>query len=214
MELVRTYIGLGANLGDAQTTLTEAVGALAKLPGARLAGVSSLYVTRPVDVTDQPEFHNAVVGLDLSEPSGTQSSARSGAGGSGSVRSRAGDAIALLLALKSIERGFGRQPRARFGPRELDLDLLIFGGERLAVERPVEGRSADPAKVDQLLVVPHPRARDRLFVLAPLAELAPDLVPPGWTVTVVQARDERAAIEGPDAVRRVAVWDPELGEWN
>jgi 2-amino-4-hydroxy-6-hydroxymethyldihydropteridine diphosphokinase len=185
VDRVRTYIGLGANLGDARKTLTEAVRVLAALPGARLTGVSSLYVTRPVDVTEQPDFHNAVVALDAE--------AGSAGGGSRAGRSAVGGAIALLLDLKSIERGFGRQQRA--------------------VERPAEGRSADPGKADQLLVVPHPRARDRLFVLAPLADLAPDLVPPGWTETVARARERREAIEGSGAVRRVALWSPDRGEW-
>ena len=76
--------------------------------------------------------------------------------------------IALLLALKSIERAFGRQDRFRYGPRELDLDLLLFGEERVLVERPEEGRSPDPAKATRLLEVPHPEAGRRLFVLAPL----------------------------------------------
>ena len=62
---VRAYIGLGANVGDAASTLAEAVAALAALPGARLKGVSRLYVTAPVGVTDQPDFHNAAVALDV-----------------------------------------------------------------------------------------------------------------------------------------------------
>ena len=65
MATVRAYIGLGANIGDARATLTAAVHALGALPGAGLAGVSRLYVTAPVGVTDQPDFHNAVVALDV-----------------------------------------------------------------------------------------------------------------------------------------------------
>src|SRR6185295_16234011 len=61
---VRAYVGLGANVGDAEATLTEAVRALAALPGTRLRGVSRLYATEPVGVTDQPEFRNAVVALE------------------------------------------------------------------------------------------------------------------------------------------------------
>ena len=196
MATVRAYVGLGANVGDARATLTAAVGALAALPGTSVAGVSRLYLTAPVEVTDQPDFHNAAVALDVS--------ARPGA---------AAGPIALLLALKSIERALGRQDRFRYGPRELDLDLLIFGDERLSVERPEAGRSPDPAKVEKLLEVPHPEAARRLFVLAPLSDLAPDLVPPGWTESVEAARARQESIEGLSSVRVLAVWDSVLGRW-
>ena len=196
MQTVRAYIGLGANIGDASATLTAAVHALAALPGASLAGVSRLYVTAPVGVVDQPHFHNAVVGLDVP----------AGPGGNTGP-------IALLLALKSVERAFGRQERFRYGPRELDLDLLTFGDQYLAVERPEAGRSPDPAKALRLLEVPHPEARHRLFVLAPLSDLASDLVPPGWGESVAQARARQESIEGASAVRPVARWDGTLGAW-
>lgn len=196
MRTVRAYIGLGANIGDAQATLTAAVHALAALPGAHLAGVSRLYLTAPVEVTDQPDFHNAVAGLDVPPGPGANTGP-----------------IALLLALKSIERAFGRQERARYGPRELDLDLLLFGDEQLSVERPEAGRSPDPAKAWRLLEVPHPQAHGRLFVLAPLADLAPDLVPPGWGETVAEARARQGSIEGSSAVRAIGRWDIESGRW-
>ena len=199
MATVRAYVGLGANVGDAKATLTAAVHALAALPGVSLAGVSSLYVTTPVEVTDQPDFHNAVVVLDVP----------AGPGGPGPT-----GPIALLLALKSIERAFGRQDRFRYGPRELDLDLLLFGEERIVVERPEEGRSPDPAKATRLLEVPHPEVGRRLFVLAPLSDLAPDLVPPGWTESVAQTRASRESIEGVFAVRAVASWDSAAGAWQ
>ena len=67
--------------------------------------------------------------------------------------------------------------------------------------------SVDPGKADRLLVVPHRDAAERLFVLAPLADLAPGLVPPGWGHTVDWARRRREAVEGPDAVRAIATWD-------
>jgi 2-amino-4-hydroxy-6-hydroxymethyldihydropteridine diphosphokinase len=197
MRTVRAYIGLGANVGDAQATLRAAVHALAALPGAALAGVSRLYVTAPVEVIDQPDFHNAVVALDVP----------AGPGGNTGP-------IAVLLALKSIERAFGRQERFRYGPRELDLDLLIFGDEQMAVERPADGRSPDLAKATRLLEVPHPEARRRLFVLAPLSDLAPDLIPPGWPESVEQARARLEAIEGASAVRPIADWDVALGRWE
>ena len=198
---VRAYIGLGANVGDAASTLAEAVAALAALPGARLVNVSRLYVTSPVGVTDQPDFHNAAVALDVD--AGTD---------------RAAAALELLSALKDLEREFGRRHRRRWGPRELDLDILVFGRARLAVERPPEARSidaaTDPAKAARLLEVPHAAARTRLFVLAPLADLAPGLVPPGWGMTVETARRHAAASEAPDAVRPVAAWDEDAGDWR
>jgi 2-amino-4-hydroxy-6-hydroxymethyldihydropteridine diphosphokinase len=196
----RAYIALGANVGDADGTLGAAVHALAALPDARLRAVSRLYATDPVGVIDQPEFRNAAVALDV--PSGPDP---------------ATGATALLFALKALERAFGRQVRGRWGPRELDLDLLVFGRARLAIDPPGDGRSldaADPSKTDRLLEVPHPEAHERLFVLAPLADLAPGLVPPGWGERVETARRRRARIDGPTAVRPIARWDRGSGEWR
>jgi 2-amino-4-hydroxy-6-hydroxymethyldihydropteridine diphosphokinase len=170
---VRAYVGLGANVGDARRTLERAVHALAALPGVRLRRVSRLYSTRPVGVTDQPDFYNAVVALDV--PAGPDPETGS---------------LALLAALKQLELAFGRQQRDRWGPREIDLDLLVFGRHALRVERP-DGR---------WLEVPHPLAHERLFVLAPLSDLAPGLRPPGWGESVEIARRRREAVEGSDAV--------------
>jgi 2-amino-4-hydroxy-6-hydroxymethyldihydropteridine diphosphokinase len=194
MGRVRAYIGLGANLGDAAGTLAAGVRAVAALPGARLRGVSRLYATEPVGVVDQPDFRNAVVALDV--PGGPDP---------------ATGATALVIALKGIERAFGRRDRERWGPRELDLDLLVFGRARLSLERPPAGLSLDPGKADRLLVVPHRDAGERLFVLAPLADLAPGLVPPGWEETVATATARRRAADGPGAVRPVARWDDVRG---
>jgi 2-amino-4-hydroxy-6-hydroxymethyldihydropteridine diphosphokinase len=194
---VRAYIGLGANVGDASATLAAAVRALAALPGVHLGGVSPLYVTRPVGDLDQPDFHNAAVALDV--PAGPDPQT---------------GALALLLALKGLERAFGRRRRRRWGPRELDLDLLVFGRHQIHVARPPGGRRRDPARGEaQWLDVPHVSVRERLFVLAPLADLAPGLAPPGWGATVATWRDDRVAVEGPDAVRAVAAWDPAIRAW-
>lgn len=196
MRSVRAYVGLGANLGDPAATLEAGIAALAALPGVRLHGVSRLYATRPVGVEDQPEFRNAVAALDV--PAGPHAAA---------------GALALLVALKGLEGAFGRKRRRRWGPRELDLDLLVFGRARLSIERPPEGVPVDPGKADRLLVVPHRNAAERLFVLAPLADLAPGLVPPGWGHTVDWARRRREAVEGADAVRPIATWDAGPGRW-
>ena len=185
----RAYVGLGANLGDADATLAAGVRALAALPGARLRGVSRLYATAPWGVIDQPEFRNAVVALDV--PAGP---------------APATGATALLVTLKSLERAFGRVERRRWGPRELDLDLLVFGRARLSVERPPAGRSADPAKAALPLTVPHAEARRRLFVLAPLADQAPGLAPPGWGETVATALRRQVSAEEPGSVRPIGAW--------
>jgi 2-amino-4-hydroxy-6-hydroxymethyldihydropteridine diphosphokinase len=171
---VRAYVGLGANVGDPHATLGRALRALAALPVVRLRAVSPVYVTRPVGVIDQPDFLNAVVALDV--PAGPDPET---------------GALALLGALKQLEQALGRTPGQRWGPREVDLDLLLFGRHQVNFERP-DGR---------WLRVPHPQARERLFVLAPLADLAPGLRPPGWHETVATARRRQAKIEGADAVR-------------
>jgi 2-amino-4-hydroxy-6-hydroxymethyldihydropteridine diphosphokinase len=185
---VRAYVGLGANVGDADATIAAGIQALATLPGATLRGVSGLYATAPVGVVDQPEFRNAVVAIDV--PRGPDP---------------ATGALALLVALKRLERAFGRREGKRWGPRELDLDLVVFGRHRIDVERPPEARSTDPSRPTDL-VVPHRLAGERLFVLAPLADLAPRLVPPGWTETVETARRRREAVEGTGTVRPIANW--------
>ena len=198
MGRVRAYLGLGANIGDAADTLAAAIHALAALPGVRLVGVSRLYATAPVGVTDQPEFRNAVVALDV--PSGPDPVT---------------GALALLIALKGLERAFGRRDGPRWGPRALDLDLLVFGRHAIHAERPSDARSAHPDRAAaQWLTVPHASARDRLFVLAPLADLAPGLRPPGWGETVATARRRAELREGPMAARPVAEWDRATGAWE
>jgi 2-amino-4-hydroxy-6-hydroxymethyldihydropteridine diphosphokinase len=205
---VRAYIGLGSNVGDSNATLASAVRSVAELPASSLRGVSRLYATDPVGVTEQPEFRNAAVAVDV--PAG---------------RDPATGAMALLTALKALERSYGRRDRGRWGPREIDLDLLVFGRARLAIERTPDARSidarsidadtdADPLAAEKLLVVPHASAAERLFVLAPLADLAPRLVPPGWGRSVEGARRQQLAAEGPDAVRVIGIWDANVMDWR
>lgn len=195
--LVRSYVGLGANLGAARATLEAAVAALAVLPGTDLRGVSALYRTWPVGPIDQPRFHNAVAALDV--PGGGDPDC---------------GALALLSLLKSLERAHGRRPGVRWGPRALDLDLLLFGLHSIRVERPTADRSDDPSRSGaQWLEVPHPHLGERLFVLAPLADLAPDLVPPGSAETVESMR-QRLAGGDPGAVELVGRWQPPSGGWS
>jgi len=177
-DLARTelaYIGMGANVGDSRTSFDHALRALAALPGTAVGAVSSYYRSRPVGGVEQRDFLNAVTALEV--PPGPDPET---------------GAVALLLALKEIEVALGRQARERWGPREIDLDLLLFGGHAI-------DRTDDP-----WLVVPHPQMHNRLFVLAPLAEIDPDLRPPGWPESVAQARDRRRAIDGADAVTLAA----------
>jgi 2-amino-4-hydroxy-6-hydroxymethyldihydropteridine diphosphokinase len=198
---VRAYVGLGSNLGDSATTLAWAVRALGELPGVSLRGVSRLYATAPWGVTDQPEFRNAVAALDASTEAAPTAAA-----------------LEFLGRLKGLEREAGREDRQRWGPRELDLDLLVFGRHRISVERSPEARSieadVDPGKAARRLEVPHRDARERLFVLAPLADLVPGLVPPGWPETVETARRRVAAGEPLDAVRVIGSWDRARGRWE
>jgi 2-amino-4-hydroxy-6-hydroxymethyldihydropteridine diphosphokinase len=132
---MRAYVGLGSNLGDRERTLRGAVEALAASPGIEVAAVSSFRETDPVGpVFDQPRFLNGAVALETS------------------LAPRA-----LLERLLTIEAGFGRmRDGPAGGPRTLDLDLLLYGEERID----------EPG-----LQVPHPRLHERDFVLEPLAEL-------------------------------------------
>jgi 2-amino-4-hydroxy-6-hydroxymethyldihydropteridine diphosphokinase len=199
---VRAYVGLGANVGDAARTLAAAIAAMDAVNGIRVLAVSRLYATAPWGVTDQPEFRNAAVSLDVRTDAPDPSAA----------------ALDLLGRLKTLERRAGRRRGPRWGPRELDLDLLVFGRHRIDVERPPAARSLDaerdPAKAAKRLQVPHRDLGERLFVLAPLADLAPRLVPPGWSETVETRRRRVAAADPPDSVRVVGVWDPATGSWR
>ena len=192
------FIGLGANVGAPKASLERAATALSMLPGTSLAGVSRLYRTRPVGLVAQADFLNAVVALRA--PAGTHPD---------------DGAMALLIELKGLERTMGRVERERWGPREIDLDLLLFGGHALRGEREAAARSGHPARGGaQWLEVPHPSASKRLFVLAPLADLAPELEPPGWGMTVSAARARAEAAEGPGAVEAIGEWVYRTGRWR
>jgi len=140
--LIRAWIGLGANLGRRAATLDLALERIAAIDATRLADVSDYYATPPWGDPDQPEFLNAVAAVDTSLA-----------------------ASELLMRLQAIETALGRlRDGRRWGPRAIDLDLLLYASERLAT----------PA-----LTVPHPRLAERAFVLVPLVELAPGLEVPG-----------------------------------
>lgn len=141
---VTVYIGLGSNLQDPVKQITQALRELAELPDAKGLFHSSLYRTRPLGPQDQPEFVNAVAMLKTGLRPET-----------------------LLDELQKLEQSHQRLRNAeRWGPRTLDLDLLLFDQQRIATSR---------------LIVPHPQMAERAFVLVPLAEIAPkELLIPGF----------------------------------
>lgn len=140
--ITRVYIGLGANLDDPRAQVRAAGVMLAGLPHSSSIAYSSLYRSAPVGVTAQPDFINAVCSFDTTLAP-----------------------HALLAALFAIEQSHGRvRGGVRGGPRTLDLDLLLYGAQRIE---------------DGGLMVPHPRLHERAFVLLPLAELDERLTIPG-----------------------------------
>lgn len=155
---VTAYLGLGSNLGDRLGHLRAALQAVAER--VQVADVSSVYETAPWGVTDQPAFLNAVV----------------------AVRTAASPERLMCIA-KEVEREVGRSETFRWGPREIDVDVLLIGD--LRVERPD-------------ITVPHPRLHERAFVLVPLAEIAPEVVHPVLGKSVA---DLAAEVPGREGVR-------------
>ena len=135
------YIGIGSNLEDPRAQVAAALRELAELPRSRLVARSSLYRSAPLGYEAQPEFINAVARLDTELA-----------------------AAELLARLQAIEAEHGRRRSFANAPRSLDLDLLLFGEQRISGPE---------------LTVPHPRMHERAFVLVPLIEIAPDAQIPG-----------------------------------
>ena len=195
MRELDLHLGIGANLDDPVTTLAEAVVALARIPGWSLEQVSPLYRTTPVGLVDQPEFFNAVLRMRASLPD-----------------EPAAAAIEVLMRVKELERLFGRMPTVRFGPRRLDIDIIAM--ENIAVVHPrPHGTEPDGHEADRPLVVPHPAAAERLFVLAPLADISPSLKAPGWSGTARELRDVQRRVEGEAAALCVGAWDATALRW-
>jgi 2-amino-4-hydroxy-6-hydroxymethyldihydropteridine diphosphokinase len=142
----RVFVGLGSNRGDRHRFLTDAARMIRELPGWSLQCVSSIYETEPVGQKNQPFFLNAVAELEC--PFGADE---------------------ILAVLKETERKVGRTPSERWGPREIDLDLLYVG--TIVCHAPG-------------LVLPHPEVAKRRFVLVPLVEIAPKFVDPLRNCTV------------------------------
>lgn len=135
--MTRAYLGLGSNLGDRESRLRAAAAGLERR-GARVLRETAVRETEPFGVSDQPRFLNQVLEVEW-----------------------AGSAEELLDAAKAVEAEVGRTPSYRWGPREIDVDILLFGDERIRSER---------------LTVPHPGLRERDFVREPLLELRPDIL--------------------------------------
>jgi 2-amino-4-hydroxy-6-hydroxymethyldihydropteridine diphosphokinase len=147
--VITAYLALGSNLGDRVANLRAALDGLAG--GFELLAVSRCYETEPAYVLEQPRFYN--------------------------LACRTATRLAPLEALrflKALETTIGRVPSQRFGPRAIDLDLLLYGAEVLNLPD---------------LVVPHPRLHERPFVLVPLAEVAPEVLHPVLGQTMVALRD-------------------------
>jgi len=153
------YVGIGSNLDDPRRQVERAFDALAQLPQSRLVLRSALFHTAPFGDVVQPAFVNAAAGL-LTQLSPEE----------------------LLAALRDAERALGREPpRQRWGPRVIDLDLLVMGRE---------------TRVTESLKLPHPGIAERDFVLYPLGDIAPDLEVPGLgRVRTLRARVADRGIE-------------------
>lgn len=157
---MRAYLGLGANLDEPAETFRRAVERLDR-PHTTVVRCAPNYGSRPMGPEDQPPYLNTVIEVDT-------------------VLSP----LALLAELKATERRLGRTPTTiRWGPRVIDLDVLVYG---------------DVRRASALLTLPHPGLASRRFVLAPLAALAPDLVIPGYERTVSALLD--ALTDDPDGV--------------
>lgn len=156
------FLGLGTNLGDRLGHLAEALHWLAADPAISIVAGSSVYGSKPVGLLEQPDFLNMVLQVETAHPP-----------------------LALLSACLGVEARLGRERRERWGPRNIDIDVLLYG-------QLIWG--------DDRLVLPHPRMHERGFVLTPLAEIAPDFEIKGERAGVLAAR------VGTGGLRRALSW--------
>lgn len=149
------FLGLGSNQGDRDLYILRAIAEIGKLPSSRITAVSSFYDTEAVGPVQQPDFLNAAIRLETPLPPEE-----------------------LLRELKRIETGLGRTGGVRWGPRRIDLDILLYGD--LVMDTPE-------------LTIPHPRLHERRFVLEPLVEIASETVHPVMGQAVSQLLAELPA---------------------
>ena len=147
-EAATAYLSLGSNMGDCVWTMQEALEMIDQLEGTTVKKVSSFYQTRAWGITDQPDFVNAAAEISTKLP-----------------------AEMLMNDLLDIENRLGRVRRERWGPRVIDIDLLLFDNLTLFSEK---------------LHVPHPEFHKRKFVLVPLCEIAPEIIHPGFNKNILQ----------------------------
>ncbi|MCA9732898.1 MAG: 2-amino-4-hydroxy-6-hydroxymethyldihydropteridine diphosphokinase [Deferribacteres bacterium] len=145
--MVEVLCSLGSNLGNRELNLTNALSSLKQfeISGVRQA---KIYETEPVGLKEQPLFLNTAVLFETALAP-----------------------LDLLDTILELEKQLGRVRREKWGPRIIDIDIILFGQERLENER---------------LIIPHPRFQERKFVLAPMADLIPQVIPPGSSFTVAQ----------------------------
>lgn len=156
------YIGIGSNLGDKIGQCRRAISKILAIPGQRLLAQSSFYKTRPIGFIDQDWFINGVIQIETDlEP------------------------LWLLWRLKEIELKMGRKETSRWGPRAIDLDILLYDDLEMKTEE---------------LEIPHPRLKERQFVLIPLMEINPNLIHPTLKKTMRELLSEIREDQGVEKI--------------
>ncbi len=168
MAAVTAHLGLGTNLGSREENLSRALQSLTASKVVQIVRSSSIYETAPWGYTDQPSFLNCAV----------------------EIRTEL-TPVELLELAKRIEIDLGRQSNFRYGPRLIDIDILLYGNETVHLTQPD-------------LQIPHPRMAERAFVLVPLSEIAPEITHPTLHISLTHLTEQ---VEGKEEVK---LWGPPL----